>query len=236
MLFKEVYNFIVNKNNNYQNNEKEDKYMLKDLISEIDSALYKNKNNDNNNNDIHMDHIEIKHESELSLKEELELGPELNEKKNFEQDLNIKRKLEYELESKKDDLEEREESFIFEINEINDIDTKKKKKFDSFISKQQELIKQEKLNMHKKWMNKMENEKSICKTDSIISLKLLVQEAFRRNPILKEKYNKKCQEIFSNNCDPIIIKQLLLKLSLFSDSYHNELDDNNLDNEIVNIS
>lgn len=86
------------------------------------------------------------------------------------------------------------------------------------IEQQKIFIAEENIKKRKEWLEHMENSMSISPNDSIIFLKLLVSEAFRRNPIIKEKYKETCKNIFKNNSDPEIIKTMILKLELFAEN------------------
>jgi hypothetical protein len=93
---------------------------------------------------------------------------------------------------------------------------KNKLDIDIDIEKQKMDILEEKIKKRNEWINNMESNIYLSPNDSIISTKLLVSEAFRRNPHIKKKYYRICNRIFENNTNPKIIKSLILRLQLFT--------------------
>jgi hypothetical protein len=91
------------------------------------------------------------------------------------------------------------------------------KKHEKFIQEQKEAVGMEKYSKNRDWIDEMEERKRMIYNDQILASKILVKEAFRRNPNIKNKYGEICNEIFQSNFDPNTIRLLLSRLKLFSD-------------------
>ena len=62
----------------------------------------------------------------------------------------------------------------------------------------------------------MEKNKKISDRDSIIASKILVQEAYRINPKIKETHSHIINHIFESYSDPQVIRAMLSRARIFA--------------------
>lgn len=190
--------------------------------------------------DILIDQSYIENETQTNIKNKMDENDDKNNDKNDDENDDYDRILDINYSDCCIDMEEEDDELIIpEINFLTEQNVHSNEKINQndsdfgdneivldnenmeFKKSQKNIINNYKEQQHKFWLDKMNRETSMTSHDSLISCKILVNEAYAKNKNVCEKYKNIIDFIFESESDPTLIKRQIVQLGLFS-TRHND--------------